>query len=117
MGTNNKHTTDIRLAIELARASDRKGFDSALGYSSIINFITNANSYSRTQHRLAEDRCNRPWEPKDYAKLASLHKRIVALCEAYNLTKWEIHSDPRAGCGLTVTVNGADFHLANSKGA
>jgi len=37
-------------------------------------------------------------------------------CEINGLTKWEIHSDPRAGCGLTVTVNGRQFHLANSQG-
>ena len=112
----NRREINLHLEIELARASDRKGWYDGLSRERIVELIRLLNRYSRAQHRMAEDRCSRPWGPREYARLKALHARIAELCEINGLTVWEIHSDPRAGCGLTVTVNDRHFHLANSRG-
>ena len=112
----NLHEINLHLAIELARASDRKGLYDGLSCEHIVRLISTLNRYSRAQHRMVEDHCNRPWGPREYARQKALHTRILKHCEINGLTTFSIHSDPRAGCGLTVTVNDRHFHLANSQG-
>ena len=113
--------TDIRLAL---RAGTR-----GVAVHDIIDGLAALNRLSRTLHRMAEDDCNIPVtddtrvNPRfSLAQSASREKRIAGALK--RAAAWalvfggtiEHKTDPRAGCGLVVTVDGQEFYLANSAG-
>jgi ribosomal protein L24E len=122
---NQKHETDLRLAIALTRAPAEiycrsawvEFSDKAKRASSgdVIDLIAKLNRYSRTLHRYAEMDCNAELTPGDGIAYTRTEAKARALCHAWGIG-CEIQTDPRAGCGLVVRVDGQRFYLANSKG-
>jgi len=115
---NQKHETDLRLAIALTRASEFSDKAKRASSGDVIDLIAKLNRYSRSLHRHAELACNYAWycnDPRNDSKACKIEAKARALCQAWGIG-CEIKYDPRAGCGLAVAVNGSEFYLANSKG-